>query len=459
MYHGCGVTCSFFLAGLASVWSSLSAEEGSSCGVRLTWSEESPLTPNAPYELARRDPPFGSRRAIPGIQFQGLGFVYLKNDRNLVKYNFNVSLKFQSFRSNALLLYLGGFHQGDFISLQLEDGHVVLYFHNGGLGDAARAIDNTHKHNDGQVHSILAYKNDSLTALLFVDGNGPFVAPFKHDFLLLQEAKEFFLGGVPPKLSVNAPATTEPFSGCLFDVYIEKQSLEDLEKKITNSSMNVLNRTLGCPLLSGRGVYFKGAGYLRLINLFSLSRSVRLELSFSFKTTRKSGLLLAAQGGNQSTGVIVHLFDGVVFLTAVTSDATKTVASGGLTCDGRWHSIKILIDRRNVSIRTDNVTESIVIQDTYDVFYMGGVESGTSLASLLNTVNVPATSFSGCIQRLTVNGNETHVDAVAESGLHVSLAGCPDSSSSSLYCVGDENVIYKGILRNTTDLTVAPFSG
>eukprot|EP00118_Oscarella_pearsei_P010930 m.69812 g.69812 ORF g.69812 m.69812 type:complete len:990 (+) comp35634_c0_seq2:109-3078(+) len=439
------------------------------CGIDVTWSAQG--FQNTLYQLNRQNAPFGARKAIAGMEFQGLGYVHLRSTFNFVADMFNISLSFQTFDADALLLYLGGHFQGDFVSIQLQNGHVALYVHNG-IGTPtdkpAKATDITQKYNDGRLHTVTAWKVGAKEAFLLVDGRGPFNGSFQGGFLLLQGTTGLYLGGIPPGVTVDAPTVTKPFSGCLLDVYLDGKSLEELEKTVFVDSKNTMNRTLGCLAFVEQGAYFKGAGYAKLnvSSLFSMPQQPEIQVKFSFRTPRTRGLLVAVQGRTQADAIAVYMVNGVVRLAAVTpSNSTATANSGVIVCDGHWHDVGITIGKTKTSIQVDDAEvqtlETTAGQEISELF-LGGASPRTNLTALFDEFSTP---FGGCIRRLAIGNESTDVSRVAESFLHVSLAGCPynvenSSNSSSAGCADSSanRQVYKGVLPNFTDVAVDPFT-
>ena len=348
------------------------------------------------------------------------------------------------------------------MAVQLRNGHVVLSFHNGvpyGSGPVSEAFvtDILTVCSDGKWHSVSANKNSGKTANLQVDNNAVVQAIFTGVFDLVTEARQLYLGGVPPGHSVNGQTTRQPLSGCLSDVYLEGEPLEAIEKKSSTSfvaSVNVNSRSVGCPVRLSRGIHFKGAGYLKLFpSLFGSAAELKLE--FSFRTLARQGLLFALQGSSWDQVVLVEMENARVVLNAIRNSWNKSTVYlsshfSGL-CDGSWHWVVATVKKDAIAIEVDGVS-SLVMNNSAGLLgrisaaYAGGIEDRTNLSATFDWHHLAKKSFSGCIRNLTINGRVADVENATAKLSLVSLAGCPISNGSQSPCYDNtiERTIYNG---------------
>ena len=364
------------------------------------------------------------------------------------------------------------------MAVQLKNGHAVLSFHNGNDTDnskywsEASVIDSSIFCHDGKWHSVSAIKIDGTTANLQVDQNAAVQAIFAGDFSQVNEARQLYLGGVPPGSTVSGQTSRQALSGCLSDVYLEGESLEVIEMKQSTSlvaSENVRSHSEGCPVRLSRGIHFKGAGYLKLFpSLFSSAAELKLE--FGFRTLARQGLLFALQGSSWDQVVLLEMENTRVVLNTLRNSRNKSTVYlssqfSGL-CDGSWHWVVATVKKDTIAIEVDGVSSLMMnnsagLLERISAAYAGGVEDRTNLSATFDWHHLAKKSFSGCIRNLTINGRVANVENVTAKLSLVSLAGCPVSNGSQSQCYDNtfERTIYNGTLTRAIDSSIQPFTG
>ena len=363
------------------------------------------------------------------------------------------------------------------MAAELKNGHVVLSFHNGvpsgsGPVSKASATDLSTVCSDGRWHSVSAKKtSDGKAANFQVDQSTVVQAKFSGRFTQVDQARQLYLGGVPPGHSVNGQTTRQPLSGCLSDVYLEGESLEAIEKKNSTSfvaSVNVHSRSVGCPVRLSRGIHFKGAGYLKLFpSLFDSASEFKLE--FGFRTLAQQGLLFALQGSSWNHVVSIEMENTSVTLNTIRNSLSKsTVSSSQLSglCDGNWHWVIATVTKDAIAIEVDGVS-SLVMNNSAGLLgrisaaYAGGIEDRTNISATFDWHHLAKKSFSGCIRNLTISGKVADVENATAKLSLVSLAGCPVSNGSQSLCYDNtiERTIYNGTSTRATDSSIQPFTG
>ena len=101
-----------------------------------------------------------------GYRFNGNGYIVLSQGRFRPSKATGVSISFLTFSKNGLLFLVGDRNDGDFLSVELVDGHVVFQYD---LGSGRATLRSSERYNDGKWHMVFANRFDK-NGLLQVDG-------------------------------------------------------------------------------------------------------------------------------------------------------------------------------------------------------------------------------------------------------------------------------------------------
>jgi len=218
------------------------------------------------------------------FQFKGhdsYALLYQITNYNVQKYL--IALQFKTFDENSLLFFSGNPNTGDFISITLQEGHVLYQF---SLGSTSQLqLKTRRKYNTG--HWVrLAAERDKWDGVLSVDDEEIEGSIKQGQTELDLSDSQTFFGGVTTNFTQQRwpQLTFTPFLGCMKDVQIDTASL---------NLLNIESHGIvaGCQDQSWRGIEFKGRGFVEL-NSHQLEEES--DFSLTFKTNQSDALLLCS---------------------------------------------------------------------------------------------------------------------------------------------------------------------
>uniref|UniRef100_A0A3Q2C9Y8 Basement membrane-specific heparan sulfate proteoglycan core protein n=1 Tax=Cyprinodon variegatus TaxID=28743 RepID=A0A3Q2C9Y8_CYPVA len=351
------------------------------------------------------------------VQLDGEGYAAVGRP---TRWNPNVStitLKFRTFSSDALLMYLATEDMKDFLSLELSEGKVRVNFDLGsGVGSATSA----NRHNDGRWKALTMSRNKKQAVVIVVDisqgTEEKIVAISKGSAtgLNLKENQKIYFGGLPTIGNYRSEVILKRYAGCLKDIEVSRTPYNLL------SSTDYTGVTKGCNVEKLYTVSFSKPGYMELDGL---SFAINTEISLSFSTLSDTGIILLAVGGTSPISkeviflrrrqsgepyLLVMLNKGSLEVLINTGSHTQRRVvrrpdQGNLN-DGREHSLRIeRLAGRSFAVQVDEEPkrEAGLPNDQpmrLRHIFLGGIPPEVERTS--NRVNIP---FKGCIWNLMVN--------------------------------------------------------
>ncbi|XP_061425546.1 LOW QUALITY PROTEIN: laminin subunit alpha-2 [Lethenteron reissneri] len=352
------------------------------------------------------------------VQFDGEGYSAAPRP---MRWNVNTTVlvfKFRTFAANALLLYSATKDTKDFLSVELVEGQVRVMYD---LGSGVGRISTSRRYNDGTWKSLNFGRNGKTGRLRLVDirdskqteemaGSSPGGATG----LNLQSKDKIYIGGIPnghnASVRVRSELASRNFAGCLRDVEIAG-SFHGLLR-----SQDSLGIRKGCALDAAHSVSLQDKGFVELPSLESATLGVDADVSLSFSTLNRTGLLLLGLGAGrvgrprrQATAphYAVMLLNGRVMFHVQVPDGSQAFVSAqpsaGIFYDGKDHSLTVSRRKGFIKVQVDeDNSEETVFASTASVrvqkMYVGGVPPSVP-PTLLKTTQ----SFQGCIRNLIVN--------------------------------------------------------
>lgn len=378
------------------------------------------------------------------------------------RYRLDISLRFATRDSNALLFYNGRYNEKhDFIALEIINSRLVFTFSLGenltevSIGKYKGTI------NDGKWHKVqVNYFN--RTVILKLDDcdeallkaidkkqlEEKYICANKTTLVLESRCEDrmqtcyrfldltgpFQIGGLPP-LPTNFQISNNQFIGCISDLHIDHQ-LVDLNSYVANNgtiagcsqkrdfchSQPCLNGgtceeawgSFTCNCIEGFGgqdcsevnevvKQFKGDGFLSFtprLRPLTLPWAVK----FSFKTFHSDGLLLKLQLG-QNTLILIEIIGGSIMYTY---NSQSVVMRDVKVNDGKWHFLDANWMANGIWLNLDygQYEENKEFVGDIRGLYIAKVTVGGLETNDENAGDVNSPAFSGCIQGLDVGNSK-----------------------------------------------------
>ncbi|ESP05355.1 hypothetical protein LOTGIDRAFT_227981 [Lottia gigantea] len=335
--------------------------------------------------------------------FDGTGYSEMKRGRYHAE-KIAISFSFKTYWENSIL-HFSGDSMGDFMSIELVDGKVVLQYYMGGVSLGKGQTKNTYNTNKWVKVYVDRKK---LQALLTVDNEKIFIDAKPGLTGLDLKNSPMYFGGIPKSLSMTkfnkiSTIETDGLLGCMKDVSVGPISV-DLQNLFTG---NYVGMSAGCKDTGVRTVGFYGNGF-SMYEGQSLS-SGETDISVSFVTKQPEALLLLSTDIPQSNYYSLSLKDGYV-IAQFTVDAYDLQLKSNITFnDGALHNIGIIKDNKRVALMVDDKkhTEGRLPRGSDQIridaggsLYLGGTPTGLTLGS-----NVPTKiPLDGCLSNIIING-------------------------------------------------------
>ncbi|UYV79231.1 SLIT2 [Cordylochernes scorpioides] len=173
---------------------------------------------------------------------------------------------------------------------------------------------------------------------------------------------------------------------------------------------------------------FEAGGYVELDSLGPTRAPVNLTLVFATRNGQ-SGILAYSAG--QLGHVAAELFQGRVRASYdVGNHPVSTMFSYETVADGRPHSLQLLLQGKNLSMRVDQAPARTVVNEGKREFlepagalFLGGVPPDVAAMAARQWHLRNATSFDGCLQAMLLNGQP--LDALKSHARPRTSPGCP----------------------------------
>ncbi|XP_077445678.1 neurexin-2-beta isoform X10 [Stigmatopora argus] len=394
-----------------------------------------------------------------------------------------ITLSFRTLQRNGLMLHTG--KSADYVNLSLKSGAVWLVINLGSGAFEALVEPVNGKFNDNGWHDVRVTRN-LRQVTISVDGILTTTGYTQEDYTMLGSDDFFYIGGSPNTADLPGSPVSNNFMGCLKDVVYKNNDFKlelsrlaiQRDPKITLSG-DLVFRCEDVAALDP--VTFETPE--AFISLPKWNAKKTGSISFDFRTTEPSGLLLFSHGRPQGPKeqkpgrelktdyFALELLEGYLYLLIdMGSGKTKLKASNRKVNDGEWCHVDFQREGRKGSISVNSRSmpfsspEGSEILDLDSDMYLGGLpESKTELilppevwTALLNY------GYVGCVRDLFIDGKSRDVRRLAEiqSALGVSSFCTRELQKrcSSAPC-GNGGVCKEGWNRYICDCTTTGFLG
>ncbi|XP_063294600.1 neurexin-2-beta isoform X9 [Pelobates fuscus] len=367
-----------------------------------------------------------------------------------------ITLSFRTLQRNGLMLHTG--KSADYVNLSLKSGAVWLVINLGSGAFEALVEPVNGKFNDNSWHDVRVTRNlrqhagiGHALVTISVDGILTSTGYTQEDYTMLGSDDFFYIGGSPNTADLPGSPVSNNFMGCLKDVVYKNNDFKlelsrlaaDGDPKMRLSG-DLLFRCENVPSLDPVTFQVPEA-FLRLPRWETKKAG---SISFDFRTTEPSGLLLFSQGrpragggatGSAAVGAVttgrperppkadyfaVELLEGTLYLLLdLGSGGIKVKASHKKINDGEWCHVDIQRDGRkgSISVNSRNTPFQVggesEILDLEGDMYLGGLPEPREDLQLPPEVWTASLGlgFVGCIRDLFVDGKSRDIRRLAES--------------------------------------------
>ncbi|KAK6105271.1 Laminin EGF-like (Domains III and V) family protein [Brugia pahangi] len=364
-----------------------------------------------------------------------------------------ITVILSAYSPNGLIYFRGNQENGDFVCLELREGHVVFRIN---LGDDSYALVKSKKSSyaDGRSHTVRVIRNYDKIHLQVDDESDRNSATIPGENAKLNiNGDDHFVGGIPPGFNTTAFRNFDihwnEFFGCIQSVRPSQVAELDLDNPIRSQ-----RKLRGCTFRNGerleptdRVVSFNRPGYL-VVQGIQLSNNSTFAFAFRTKTANATLLFQSSEletfrrrrkiRDSVGTGYLAfYLYRGylVVHLGTDSSQKSKvlTLRSETTYNDGQLHSIfftrfetlvRLRVDDREVASGT--LGEQNTIGTASSQLFIGGFPDGIKPSA--NEMPI-AESMIGCVSNIFIDYRL--VPIIPEA--HIALIGtCPVEQIFSL---------------------------
>nr|XP_032819724.1 neurexin-3-like isoform X24 [Petromyzon marinus] len=402
-----------------------------------------------------------------------------------------ITLSFKTLQRNGLILHTG--KAADYVNLALKDGAVSLVINLGSGAFEALVEPVTGKFNDNNWHDVKVTRNlRQLSSIghamvtISVDGILTSTGYTQEDYTMLGSDDFFYVGGSPNTADLPGSPISNNFMGCLKEV-IYKNSDQKLElsklAKEGEPKMKVVGEiSFTCENVAALDpITFEAPEAFITLPKWKTKRTG--SISFDFRTTEPSGLIIFTQGKvsevKDSKGLrsrkgdffAIELFDGHLFLLLDMGSGTiKLKATESNVNDGEWYHVDFQRDGRTGSISVNSQRSPFTaggdneILDLDSEVFLGGLPEDkadlllpTELWSALLNIG-----YVGCVRDLFIDGQSKDVRQLAEqqnaAGVKPFCAKDSPKQCSSNPC-RNHGVCREGWNRYVCDCTATGYTG
>ncbi|XP_064178857.1 neurexin 3a isoform X27 [Anguilla rostrata] len=376
-----------------------------------------------------------------GLEFSGAPGQWARYLRWDASTRSDLSFRFKTDVSTALLLYFDDGGYCDFLQLMVVEGRLQLQF---SIDCAETTVVSDKMVNDSSWHLATLSRLNLRTVLrLDSETKADEVRPQRQYMKIISD---LFLGGVPQDIRTSAltlPMVKDqpPFKGVITDLkygnkeptLLSSQQVRlDMEGLCTQNpcenggSCSVVDGEPQCDCSKTEYVgrfcsearednvaTFRGSEYFCYDLSQNPIQSSSDEITLSFKTWQRNGLILHT--GKSADYVNLALKDGAVSLVInLGSGAFEAIVEpvNGKFNDNSWHDVKVTRNLRQVTISVDGIlTTTGYTQEDYtmlgsdDFFYVGGSPSTADLPG-----SPVSNNFMGCLKEVVYKNNDIRLE-------------------------------------------------
>ncbi|KAM8882519.1 neurexin-2-beta isoform 15-T16 [Synchiropus picturatus] len=346
-----------------------------------------------------------------------------------------ITLSFRTLQRNGLMLHTG--KSADYVNLSLKSGAVWLVINLGSGAFEALVEPVNGKFNDNAWHDVRVTRN-LRQVTISVDGILTTTGYTQEDYTMLGSDDFFYIGGSPNTADLPGSPVSNNFMGCLKDVVYKNNDfkLELSRLAIERDPKITLNGDLvfRCEDVAALDpVTFETPE--SFISLPKWNTKKTGSISFDFRTTEPSGLLLFSHGRPQGPKeqkpgrelktdyFAMELLDGYLYLLIdMGSGKTKLKASNKKVNDGEWCHVDFQREGRKGSISVNSRSmpfsspEGSEILDLDSDMFLGGLPESKSELILPPEVWTALLNYGyvGCVRDLFIDGKSRDVRRLSE---------------------------------------------
>ncbi|XP_045577531.1 neurexin-2 isoform X5 [Salmo salar] len=354
-----------------------------------------------------------------------------------------ITLSFRTLQRNGLMLHTG--KSADYVNLSLKSGAVWLVINLGSGAFEALVEPVNGKFNDNAWHDVRVTRNlrqhagiGHAMVTISVDGILTTTGYTQEDYTMLGSDDFFYIGGSPNTADLPGSPVSNNFMGCLKDVVYKNNDfkLELSRLAIERDPKISLNGDLvfRCEDVAALDpVTFESPESFIALPKWNTKKTG--SISFDFRTTEPSGLLLFSHGRTQgpkeqkpgrdmkSDYFAMELLDGFLYLLMdMGSGSIKLKTSNKKVNDGEWCHVDFQREGRKGSISVNsrsipfNSNEGSEILDLDSDMFLGGLPESRSDLVLPPEVWTALLNYGyvGCVRDLFIDGKSRDVRRLAE---------------------------------------------
>ncbi|XP_035523195.1 neurexin-2-like isoform X6 [Morone saxatilis] len=343
-----------------------------------------------------------------------------------------ITLSFRTLQRNGLLLHTG--RSADYVNLSLRNGALWLVINLGSGAFEALVEPASGKFNDYVWHDVQVTRNRRQVTIL-VDGILTTTGYTQEDYTMLGSDDLFYIGGSLNTADLPGSPVSNNFMGCLKDVVYKNNEFR-LELSRLAEQRDPKISIHGDLIFSCENVealepvtFDTPSAYLTLPRWNTKKTGA---ISFDFRTTEPSGLLLFSHGSLQGTQpdrkpradfFAIELLDGFLYLVMdMGSGSIKIKASNKRLDDGEWCHVDFQRKGRNgfISVNSQSIpfsaNEGSEILDLDGDMYLGGLPEDRQVLMLPPEVWTASLSlgYVGCVRDLFIDGQSRNLWRLAE---------------------------------------------
>ncbi|XP_054899546.1 neurexin 2a isoform X5 [Poeciliopsis prolifica] len=343
-----------------------------------------------------------------------------------------ITLSFRTLQRNGLLLHTG--KSADYVNLSLRNGAVWLVINLGSGAFEALVEPASGKFNDNVWHDVRVTRNLRQVTIL-VDGILTTTGYTQEDYTMLGSDDLFYIGGSLNTADLPGSPVSNNFMGCLKDVVYRNNEFR-LELSRLAEQRDPKISVHGDLIFSCENVealepvtFDTPSAYLTLPRWNTKKTGA---ISFDFRSTEPSGLLLFSHGSQQgelpdrkprADFFAIELLEGFLYLAMdMGSGSIKIKASNKRLDDGEWWHVDFQRKGRNGFISVNSLSipftanEGSEILDLDGDMYLGGLPEDRQALILPPEVWTASLSlgFVGCVRDLFIDGQSRNLWRLAE---------------------------------------------
>ncbi|KAM6907601.1 neurexin-2-beta [Xenentodon cancila] len=343
-----------------------------------------------------------------------------------------ITLSFRTLQRNGLLLHTG--KSGDYVNLSMRNGALWLVINLGSGAFEALVEPASGKFNDNVWHDVRVTRNLRQVTIL-VDGILTTTGYTQEDYTMLGSDDLFYIGGSLNTADLPGSPVSNNFMGCLKDVVYKNNEFR-LELSRLAEQRDPKISIHGDLIFSCENVealepvtFDTPSAYLTLPRWNTKKTG---SISFDFRTTESSGLLLFSHGSLQGTQsdrkprvdfFAIELLDGFLYLIMdMGSGSIKIKASSERLDSGEWCHVDFQRKGRNgfISVNSQSIpftaNEGSEILDLDGDMFLGGLPEDRQALILPPEVWTASLNlgFVGCVRDLFIDGQSRNMRRLAE---------------------------------------------